>query len=76
MLYQNCSKYFPNASSLYQITDCHKVQFDSKYLCNMALLKTKQCSKNTQSRMTLNSRGAPEKFKTTGVPLKTMTAPS
>lgn len=42
----------------------------------MVLLKTKQCSKNTQSRMALSSRGALEKFKTTGVPLKTVTAPS
>lgn len=76
MLYQNCFKYFPNVLSLHQIIDCHKVQFDSKYLCNMALLKTKQRSINTQSRMAFSSRGALEKFKTTGVPLKTVTAPS
>lgn len=29
--YQNCSQCFPNALSLYQITDCHNVQCDSKY---------------------------------------------
>lgn len=42
----------------------------------MVLLKTKPYSKNTQSRMALSSRGALEKFKTTGVPLKPVTAPS